>query len=87
MKVEDCFDKDGNFINVERQDPYRCDRKNNPVYLALFDEDGYAISVDEVYALIKKHNWTFSCDAVKYYYSSDIDHGCKGNYTAIYAWR
>lgn len=36
---------------------------------------------------IAKHNWGFDCAAVKYYYSHIFDTGCKGNYTAIYAWR
>ena len=63
-----------------------CD-DNDPLYLALFDEKGRATRNDEVYTLIAKHNWEFDCDAVKYYYSHEFDTGCKGNYTAIYAWR
>lgn len=84
MKIKDCFDKDGNFIKPF--DPYRCE-DNDPLYLALFDEKGRATRYDEVYTLIAKHNWGFDCAAVKYYYSNRFDTGCKGNYTAIYAWR
>lgn len=84
MKIKDCFDKDGNFIKPF--DPYRCE-DNDPLYLALFDEKGRATRDSEVYTLIAKHNWSFDCAAVKYYYSHKLDTGCKGNYTAIYAWR
>ena len=84
MEIKDCFNKDGNFIKPF--DPYRCDN-NDPLYLALFDEDGYTTRDKEVYTLIAEHNWSFDCDAVKYYYSHKIDTACKGNYTAIYAWR
>ena len=58
-----------------------------PLYLALFDEKGRTTRDSEVYTLIAKHNWGFDCAAVKYYYSHERDTGCKGNYTAIYAWR
>lgn len=83
-KIEDCFNKNGNFIKPF--DPYRCE-DNNPLYSALFDENGYATRSSAVYMLIAKHDWSFDCDAVKYYYSHNLDSGCKGNYTAIYAWR
>ena len=36
---------------------------------------------------ILKHNCNPFSSIVQYYYSHDIDCGCKGNYTAIYAWR
>ena len=85
MKIKDCFDKDGNFIKP-LFDPYRCE-DNDHLYLALFDEQGHATRGGEVYTLIVKHNWSFNCDAVKYYYSQVIDDWCKDNYTAIYAWR
>lgn len=84
IKIEDIFDKNGNFINPI--DPYRCDR-DNEVYQYLFYGDGCALRNEEARKFILKHNCNPFSDIVKYYYSNDIDHGCKGNYTAIYAWR
>ena len=63
------------------------DVKMMTLYLALFDEDGSATKVNAVYELIVQNKWTFNCDAVKYWYSENIDDACHGNYTAIYAWR
>lgn len=57
------------------------------MYKLLFDEDGYAINMDRVTTLVNKNGWRWDCDAVKYIYSGDIDGGCKGNYTAIFAWK
>ena len=37
----------------------------------------------EVENLINENNWSWSCDAVKYFYFGDIDHGCKRNYTTF----
>lgn len=84
IKLKDIFDKNGNFINPI--DPYRCER-DDKVYQYLFDEDGYALREEEVRMFILKHNCRPFCDAVKYYYACNIDHSCKGNYTAIFAWR
>lgn len=84
MKIEDIFDEIGNFINPI--DPYRCDR-NNEVYQYLFDEDGYSKRQEEARRFIWKHNCNPFSDIVKYYYASDFDSACKGNYNAVYAWR
>lgn len=84
MKLKSCFDENGNFSKP--LDPYRCD-KDDPVYSILFNENGYAIKTVEVSKLIEKNKWKWNCDAVKYYYSGNIDFGCRENYTAIYAWR
>ena len=84
MKIKDCFDKNGKFI--KSFDPYRC-KNDDPLYLALFDEDGSATKVNAVYELIIQNKWPFNCDAVKYWYAENIDDACHGNYTAIYAWR
>lgn len=92
-KIEDCFTKNGNFI-ISDFDPYRTDHDANDdkanLYDFLFDEDGYAKYEvrNNVYKLINQNNWSIWCDAVKYYYAAEcIDPNCKGNYTAIYAWR
>lgn len=91
-KIEDCFTKDGDFI-IRDFDPYRTDLDDDDkveLYNYLFDEDGYAKDEPRyyVYKLINKNNWGVWCDAVKYYYAAEcIDPNCKGNYTAIYAWR
>lgn len=90
-KIEDCFDDKGDFI-ICGFDPYRVgdDPDKKALYDYLFDEDGYANIEPHHYVieLIKKNNWSVWCDAVKYYYSAElIDPNCKGNYTAIYAWR
>ena len=82
--IEDIFDKNGNFINPI--DPYRCDI-DNETYQYLFDECGYSVRNGEAREFILKHNCGPFSDIVKYYYSYDIDCGCKGDYTAIYAWR
>lgn len=84
IKLKDIFDKNGNFINYI--DPYRCNR-DNEVYQYLFGGDGYSKRQEEARNFILKHNCNPFSDIVKYYYSSDIDRVCKGNYTAIYAWR
>ena len=85
IRITNIFDKNGNFINPI--DPYRCDR-NDKIYQYLFDEDGYALRDEEARKFILKHNCSPFSDIVKYYYAAnDIDCGCKGNYTAIYAWR
>jgi hypothetical protein len=84
IKIKDIFDKNGNFINPI--DPYRCDR-DNEIYQYLFDEDGYALRNEETRKFILKHNCSPFSAIVHYYYSHDIDCGCKGNYTAVYAWR
>lgn len=83
-KIKDIFDKNGNFINPI--DPYRCDR-DNEVYQYLFDKDGYSLRNEEARMFVLKHNCSPFFDIVKYCYSRDIDYGCKGNYTAVYAWR
>lgn len=93
-KIDDCFDKEGNFI-VKGFDPYRTDREANDdkaiLYNYLFDKEGYANIEPRyyIYELIKKHeDWHFTCDAVKYYFAAEcIDSNCKGIYTAVYAWR
>lgn len=90
-KIEDCFDKNGNFV-IPGFDPYRVgdDINKQELYKYLFDEDGYANIEPRhyVYDLIEKNNFPFTCDAVKYYYAAEcIDANCKGNYTAVYAWR
>lgn len=84
IKIKDIFDKNGNFINYI--DPYRCDR-DNETYQYLFDESGYSLRNEEARKFILKHNCSPFSDIVKYYYAHDFDCGCKGNYTAIYAWR
>lgn len=89
--VRDCFTENGDFV-IEGFDPCRCPDSgiHRVMYNLLFDEDGYAHShaVYEVSNLIRKKNWGVWSDAVKYYYASEcIDNNCKGNYTAIYAWR
>lgn len=84
IKIKDIFDKNGNFINPI--DPYRC-KRDDKVYQFLFDEDGYALRSEEARMFILKHNCSPFSAIVHYYYSHDIDCGCKGNYTAIYAWR
>lgn len=89
--IADCFDDNGNFI-IKGFDPYRVgdDVEKRELYEYLFDERGYA-NIEpryEVYDLIEKHKWHFTCDAIKYYYAAEcIDSNCKSNYTAIYAWR
>lgn len=83
-KIKDIFDKNGNFITPI--DPYRCER-DNEVYQYLFDEDGCSKRQEEARKFILKHNCSPFSDIVKYYYANDIDCACKGNYTAIYAWR
>lgn len=90
-KIEDCFDKNGNFI-IPDFDPYRVgnDINKQELYKYLFNEDGSAnpVSLHYVFDLIVKNNFHFTCDAVKYYYAAKcIDPNCKGNYTASYAWR
>lgn len=83
IKIKDIFDKNGNFIN--QINPY-CDR-DNETYQYLFDEDGCALRTEEARMFILKHNCSPFSDIVKYYYAEDFDTGCRGNYTAIYAWR
>lgn len=83
ININQCFDEEGNF--VDHVNPFQdCD---HPVIQFLFDSDGYATKTREVEKLINENNWSWKCDAVKYFYSRDIDHGCKGNYTAVFAWR
>ena len=81
---KDIFDKNGDFINPI--DPYRCDR-DNEVYQSLFDEYGNSKCREEARKFILKHNCSPFSDVVKYYYASDFDSACKGNYNAVYAWR
>lgn len=89
-KLENCFDKDGNFI-IPGFDPYRVpddDKDKQSLRDFLFDEDGYAKWSSEMFDLIEKKKWAWNSSAVLYYYSGVcIDCNCKGNYTAIYAWR
>lgn len=88
-KIKDCFDKDGNFI-IKGFDPYRVgdDTDEQELKNYLFDEDGYALHDADIVQLLHKNNWNWTCDAIKYYYSSVcIDANCGNNYTAIYAWR
>ena len=51
MKIKDCFDKNGNFIKPF--DPYRC-KNDDPLYLALFDEDGSATKVNGDVIILQK---------------------------------
>lgn len=88
--VADCFDDTGNFI-IPEFDPFRVP-DNDPDKKALrdylFDEDGYALHDGDIVDLLHKKNWNWTCDAIKYYYAGEcIDANCKGNYSAIYAWR
>lgn len=89
-KIEDCFDKNGNFV-IPNFDPYRVKEDNineQELYSYLFDEDGYALHDGDIVDILHKNNWNWTCDAIKYYYAAEcIDANCKGNYTAVYAWR
>jgi len=84
INIKTIFDENGNFINPIN--PYRCN-KDNKIYQYLFDGDGYALRNEEARKFILEHNCSPFSAIVRYYYSHDIDCGCKGNYTAVYAWR
>lgn len=86
-KIEECFNINGNFI-IPGFDPYRYKGDEKDLYDFLFDEDGYAKRIEDTIKLIHQNKWSWDCDAVKYYYAGEcIDANCKGNYTAVYAWR
>lgn len=88
--IEQCFDENGNFIKLKDGtffDPFRCTPEYKELYDYLFDEDGCTKRDSEIVDLLHKKNWSWHCSAVQYYYSSMIDTGCHGNYTAKYGWR
>lgn len=90
-RIEDCFTEKGEFI-IREFDPFRTfepnDERIKELYDFLFDEDGFATKAYEVSQLIRNNGWSVFSDAVKYYYAHHcLDDNCKGNYTALYAWR
>lgn len=89
-KLSDCFTTNGNFI-IPGFDPYRTayneKGEKSDLWHFLFD-NGHVKYRNEICHLISKNKWGVFSDAVKYYYAGEcMDANCKGNYSAIYAWR
>lgn len=86
--INQIFDESGMFF-IKGFDPYRYTEENKAIYDYLFDEDGYvnfeAWEKAKIYA--EQQNCLWKSDIAKYIYSADFDHACKGNYSAIFAWR